>query len=292
MAGVGRAEAEGFEVEPFEDGEHLADMDAGGGRGRRAEDVPAAIGDADGFADARLIGGEVRHGDEAAGGRHVLRHRLTKRAAVQSPLAFPRDQSQRVGVVALHQAFAGLERGTTRQIAIGDQLVLEEVGRRGGDAIMQIGRDREAARGVADGGFHHVGQRHGAEAPQRHAPRQQRPRRRDRFGADDILLADRLVVLGGPPRHRAIHRRMPAKRHGGHAVDDGVGAVGGADMGGAAADQPDHHRFHHGEGELHRHRRVNRVAAGGQHFRPGRGCQRVVAGDHAAAAHGRLLLSG
>jgi hypothetical protein len=68
-----------------------------------------------------------------------------------------------------------------------------------------------------------------------------------------------------------------------------MAAIGEPDMRHAAADDADHHRFDHRQREQGRDRRIDGVAAGGQHLRACSRRQRMIADDHAAAAHGRLL---
>ena len=76
---------------------------------------------------------------------------------------------------------------------------------------------------------------------------------------------------------------MARRGNSAHAVDDGVAAVGQADMHGRAADQADHHRLDHGQRELGGDGGIDGVAAGGQHLHAGGGGQRVVRHHHAAA---------
>ena len=61
-----------------------------------------------------------------------------------------------------------------------------------------------------------------------------------------------------------------------------MGAVGQPDMGDAAAEHANHHRLDHGQREQAGNRRVNRVAAGEQHFGADASGQRMVGHDHAA----------
>ena len=67
--------------------------------------------------------------------------------------------------------------------------------------------------------------------------------------------------------------------------------VAEADVHEPATEQADHHRLDHIQGEQRRDRRIDGVAAGGQHLSAcGRG-QRVIGDDHAAMAGRRPLLA-
>ena len=239
-----------------------------------------------------LVAGEIVAAHEAAGLLHALDEQVAQRPTVQRLLALLRDESQRLGVLRLHQPLARLQRRAIGQEQRGGELVLRQVGAGILDAVREIGRHRKAAGGVADGGRHHVGQAHRAEALQRQAPGAQRARRRDRLRPDQVLLALDVVDFGRGAGHRLVHVGMAHLRHGAHAVEDAMAAVGQADVAGRAADQPDHHRLDHGQRELHGHGRVDRIAPGREHFEAGGGGQRMVGDRHARRPVRRLFLAG
>ena len=191
---------------------------------------------------------------------------------------------QRLRIFGLHHALAGLQRHALRQIDRRDRLVLQHVGRAVGDAFVQIGRRRIAARGVLDRGLHHVGKVHGAEPSQRFAPGLQRARRRHRFRAGEIFVADGVEHVMRRTRLRCVGVGTNRKRHRALAIDEAMAAVGQPDMRHAAADDADHHRLDHRQREQRRDRRIDGVAAGGEHFGARARGQRMIADHHAAAA--------
>jgi hypothetical protein len=70
-----------------------------------------------------------------------------------------------------------------------------------------------------------------------------------------------------------------------------MAAIGEPDMRHAAADDADHHRLDHRQREQGGDRRVDRIAAGGEHLGAGARGQRMIADHHAAAGRRRLLLA-
>ena len=117
------------------------------------------------------------------------------------------------------------------------------------------------------------------------------PGHRDRLRTVEIFIVDGVEHIMRRARLRSIGVRPDRKRNGALAVDEAVAAVAEPDMRHAAADDPDHHRLDHGQREQGRDRRIDGVAAGGEHLRArGRG-QRMIADHHAAAARCRLLLT-
>ena len=195
MQRVHGAEAQALDVVAFEDVQHLGDVHARCRGRRRADDLPIAIAAADRRALDDAIVGEVLFGDEAAGLLHALDQQVAERAAMQRALALLGDQSQRLAIVGLHQARAGLQRRAIGQQAGGRQLVRQKLGGGALDAVGQVGRDREAAGGMADRGLHDVGERHRAVAAQGQGPGQQRARRGDRLRPDLVLAALDVVDL-------------------------------------------------------------------------------------------------
>ena len=292
MERVHRAEAQLRDVVAFEDVQHLRDVHARRGGRRRADDLPAAIAAADRRALDHAVVGEVLARDEAAGPLHALDQQVAERAAMQRRLALLGDQGQRLGVVALHQALAGLERRAVGQQAVGGERFVEQVGGGALDAVGEIGRDREAARGVADRGLHHVGERHRAVASKREAPGAQRAGRGHRLRPDLVLAAldvvdlrrgagDRPVHVGWPASGTALMpsmiRWLPSARRIWQVVPPIRPTIIGsttvsANWAATAASIG--------------------VAAGGQHLHAGGGGQRMVRDHHAAAAMRRLLLAG
>ncbi len=65
---------------------------------------------------------------------------------------------------------AGLERRAVRQQAVGGERIVEQLGGGAFDAVREVGRDREAVRGVPERGLHHIGERHRPVAVERVAP--------------------------------------------------------------------------------------------------------------------------
>ena len=131
-------------------------------------------------------------------------------------LALLGDQGQRLAIVGLHQARAGLQRRAVGQQAGGRQLVLQKIGGGALDAVGQVRRDREAARGMADRGLHDVGERHRAVAPQGQGPGQQRARRGDRLRARPGSRGPRR--RRPPARRRATGRYMSGRPASGTAL--------------------------------------------------------------------------
>ena len=156
---------------------------------------------------------------------------------------------------------------------------------------MQIRRHAEAARGMADRRLHHIGQREGAKARQRLAPALQIAGRGHRGRTQRVLPPDRVHRAGRGVGIGRVGGRAGGERRGALAVDHHMAAVGQPDMRHAAAQDADHHRLDHGQREESRDRRVDRVAAGGQHLRAGGRGERMVGDHHAARAGRRLLLA-
>ena len=156
---------------------------------------------------------------------------------------------------------------------------------------MQVGRRGVAARGMLDRGLHDVGERHGAEFPQRLAPGFQRARHGDGFRAGQVFVACRIEHVMRRAGFRRVAIGPDRQRHRALAVDEAMAAVGEPDMGHAAADDADHHRLDHRQRKQRRNRRIDGVAAGRQHFRARIRCQRMIADHHAAAPGRRPLLT-
>ena len=287
----GGAEAERRDVVALQNIQHLRDVHAGGGGRRRPEDLPAAIIGPDRRALDGLVGCQVLARDEAAMGLHVIDEDVAERTRIERGVAMLRNIGERLGIFRLHDALAGLQRRSLRQIDRRDRLVLQHHGRAVADAFMQVGRRRIAARGVLDRGLHDIGERHGAEPPQRFAPGLERTGHGDRLRAVQVFVADGIEHVMRRARLRAIGVGPNRQRHGALAVDEAVAAVTEPDMRHAAADDADHHRLDHGQREQGGDRGIDGVAAGGEHLGArGRG-QRMIADHHAAAARCRLLLT-
>ncbi len=222
---------------------------------------------------------------------HVVDQDIAERSLVQRRFAVLRNVSQRLRIFRLHHALAGLQRRPLGQIDRRDRLVLQHLSRAVADAFVQIGRRRIAARGVLDRGLHHIGKAHGAEPLQRLAPGFQRARRRHRFRTVEIFVADGVEHVMRRTRLRCVGVGTDRQRHGALAVDEAMAAVGEADMRHAAADDADHHRLDHRQREQRRDRRIDGVAAGGQHLGARARGQRMIAHHHAAAGSRRLLLT-
>ncbi len=147
-------------------------------------------------------------------------------------------------------------------------------------------------RGVADRRRHDIGERHRPEADQRLAPALEGAGRGHRLGPDGVLAPLGLLIVGQPIRDRPVEIRPRRAGRRAQPVDDGVAPVGEAEMRHATAEDADHHRLDHAEGEERRYRRVDRVAARSQHLDAGGGGERMVGDDHAARAGGRALVAG
>ena len=291
MDRLGRAESQFGDIVAFENVEHLRDVHAGCRRRRRPQDFPAAIVGADRLTLDRLVGREILAGDEAAILLHVVDQDIAERSLIQRRFAVLRNIGQRLRIFRLHHALAGLQRRSLGQIDRRDRLVLQHLLGAVGDAFVQIGRRRIAARGVLDRGLHDIGKAHGAEAPQRLAPGLQRARHSHRFRPGEILVSDGVEHVMRRARLRRVGVGTNRQRHGALAIDETMAAVGKPDVRHAAADDADHHRFDHGQREQRRDRGIDGVAAGGEHFGAGARGQRMIADHHAAAGGRRLFLT-
>jgi hypothetical protein len=119
----------------------------------------------------------------------------------------------------------------------------------------------------------------------------ERARRRHRLRTGEILIVDRIEHVVRRTRLRSIGIGSDAERNRALAVDEAVAAVGQPDMRHATADDPDHHRFDHGQREQGCDRGIDGVAPGGKHLCPRSRRQRMIADHHAAAARRRLFLT-
>ena len=197
--------------------------------------------------------------------------------------------AQRLRIFRLHHALAGFQRRSPGQIDRRDRLILQHLLGAVGNTFVQVGRCGIATRGIFDRRLHDVGERHGAEFLQRLAPGFQRARHRHRFRAVQVFIACRIEHVMRRAGFRCVGIGPDRQWHGALAVDEAMAAVGSADMGHAAADDADHHRFDHRQRKQRRDRRIDGVAAGAKHFGARARRQRMIA-DHHAATPGRRLL--
>ena len=291
MNGVRGPEPERGDVKTLQNIQHLRDVHAGRRGRRRPEDFPAAIIGADRRALDGLVGRQILARDKAAMGLHVVGEDIAERPVIQRLLAVLRYIGQRLRIFRLHHPFAGFERCAVGQIDRRDRLVLAHLFGAVGDALVQIGRRRIAARGVPDRGLHDIGKTHGAEPVQRLAPGFQRARGRDRLRAVEVFIVDGVEHIMRRTGFRSIGVGPDRQRNGALAIDETMAAVGQTDMRHAAADDSDHHRLDHGQREQGRDRRIDGIAAGGEHLGARGRRQRMIADHHAAAARCRLLLT-
>ena len=96
------------ELEALQDIEHFHQADPAAARGRRGEDVIAAIGAVDRLAHTRLIGGQVLLGDQPAAGLHLRHDQISDRPAVESIRPVSADLLKRPRQFRLHQAITRL----------------------------------------------------------------------------------------------------------------------------------------------------------------------------------------
>ena len=292
MHRVRGAEAHRPHVEAFEQVEHLRHVHPGRRRRRRAEDLEAAVDAADRIALDDPVRAEVRAGDEAAGARHGLDQRAAQLARVQGIRALAGDGAQRLGVLGLHDPRAGPQGSAAGQEQGGQAGVTAQIGGQIRHAVREVRRRREAPFGEPDRGGGHVRDGERAEVAQGAAPARQRPRHRDGKRTHLVGASRGLPVARQRVGYRLVHRAVGGTGRGAQPVQHHVATVGQTEVGHSPAEDPDHHRLDHGEGEQGGHRRIDGVAAGEQHLRARGGGERMVGHHHRPGSDGRLLLAG
>ena len=95
----GAAEAQGGDVEPLEQVEHLHDVGAAAAGGGRRHDLVAAVGAAHRHAVLNLVLAQVLQRDEPAVGRHLFRNRRAEGTAVEHARSVRGDQLQARGQI-------------------------------------------------------------------------------------------------------------------------------------------------------------------------------------------------
>ncbi len=291
MQGLARTETELPDVIGFEKIEDLQRLDATRARRRRPDDLDAAIEPPDRLAVDRAIGHEIFEAQEGSGLLEMGRDALAERTAIDGVGPLGRDLAQRSGIILLDQQIAGLQRLASGQEDGCDPRIEREVRRDLGDAGGQIGREPEAALGVADRRFDQVAQRQAAEALGRFAPGFECARHGDGLRPDPVGAASGLHVIGPPVRDGRETVGTRRRRRGRETIEDDLAPVRQPDQGDAAAEDADHHRLDHRQREESRDRGIDRVAAGCQHLD---GCSRsewVVGHRHAAMRGDCCLLA-
>jgi hypothetical protein len=170
MDGRGVAEAHGGDIITLQNIQHLRDVHAGGRRRRRTENFPAAIIGSHRRAFDGPVGREVFAADKPAMVLHVVHQNVAERPLIQRRFAVARDGGERLGILSLYDALAGVQRRPVRQIDRRDRLVLAHFLCAIDDAFVQIGRRRKTARRLLDRRLHDVGEAHSAEPAQGFAP--------------------------------------------------------------------------------------------------------------------------
>ncbi len=181
---------------PFEDVQHLDEVEPARGRRRGARDLETAVAAVDGRPIDRLVARQVVQGDDAARLPHVVGHRGAEVAAVEHARALRRDQPQGGRVFRHRDQIARLDGRAARQEGARGLREARQVGRGLLDRLDQVRRRAEAALGMADRGLHHGLEIEAAEARDRLRPRLQRAGHPHREDAEQVDVAFRPQVVG------------------------------------------------------------------------------------------------
>lgn len=158
VAGLGGALFAEFEVEVFEDVEHLDDGGAAGTRWTHGEDGMTAVGALDGVAFDGFVGLEVVEGDGAVVGGHVFGDELGGLALVELPGAVLLEALEGGGEVGLFDDFALFQGrvGAVEEDFGGLREALHDGDLEGEDDLHALGGG-EAVFGQEAGGFEDFG---------------------------------------------------------------------------------------------------------------------------------------